>query len=179
MGSRPAGNRPMLRERVLAALEHFWSPLRVDDELCPYLEGIWGQPVAADALARLLADERAASDRDGPQGSGDLPGWAGRSRALGAVGLAALGSGGRRRWPGCAAKHLKISAGVWIGSRTGSRSGGGRRLAVRSAGRGGPPSPGADRRAACPSQPDRPAVRPRPEQSRLRRSLVMSGFVGV
>jgi hypothetical protein len=46
MGSGPAGNRQMLRERVLAALEHFWSPLRVDDELRPYLEGVWGQPMS-------------------------------------------------------------------------------------------------------------------------------------
>jgi hypothetical protein len=68
LDSGPAGNSQMLRERVLTSLEHFWSPLRVDDELRPYLAGVWGQPVAADALARLLADERAAFDRDEPQG---------------------------------------------------------------------------------------------------------------
>lgn len=86
MGSGPAGNRQMLRERVLAALEHFWSPLRVDDELRPYLEGVWGQPVPADALARLLADERAAFDRDGPQGA-----WVG-------VGICPDGRGDPERW---------------------------------------------------------------------------------
>ena len=46
----------------------------------------WGQPVAADALARLLADERAASDRDGPQGV-----WVG-------LGICPDGRGDPERW---------------------------------------------------------------------------------
>ncbi len=41
----------------MTALEHFWCPLRVDDELRPYLEGIWHEPVATDDLAGLLAAE--------------------------------------------------------------------------------------------------------------------------
>jgi hypothetical protein len=78
-----------LRERVLAALEHFWCPLRVDDELRPYLEGVWHEPVATDALVRLLVAERRAFDQAvarpvwlccgiWPDGHGE-PGWWARS----------------------------------------------------------------------------------------------------
>jgi hypothetical protein len=57
MNGAPTASGQLLRERVLTALEHFWCPLRVDDELRPCLEGIWHQPVATDALADLLATE--------------------------------------------------------------------------------------------------------------------------
>jgi hypothetical protein len=88
MNDAPASGQP-LRERVLRALEHFWCPLRVDDELRPYLEGIWGQPVTVDALAGLLAVDRHAFDQAvarpewiclglWPDGHGE-PGWWTRS----------------------------------------------------------------------------------------------------
>ena len=78
-----------LRERVLDALEHFWCPLRADEELRPYLEGTWGLPVTTDALVGLLAAERQAFDRAvarpvwiclglWPDGHGE-PGWWARS----------------------------------------------------------------------------------------------------
>ena len=57
MNGAPTASGQLLRERVLTALEHFWCPLRVEDELRPYLEGIWHQPVATDAPADLLAAE--------------------------------------------------------------------------------------------------------------------------
>ena len=63
MNAMPAVGGQTLRERVLRALEHFWCPLRLDDELRPYLEGVWGQPVTVDALAELLAAERDAFDQ--------------------------------------------------------------------------------------------------------------------
>ena len=58
----------LLRERVLIALEHFWCPLRRMRSCAPTwkasgLEGIWHEPVAADALAGLLAGERHAFDQ--------------------------------------------------------------------------------------------------------------------
>ena len=67
------------------ALEHFWWPLRAEDELLPYLEGTWGEPVTVEALAGLLAAERQAFDQAmarpvwicvglGPDGHGE-PGW--------------------------------------------------------------------------------------------------------
>jgi hypothetical protein len=78
-----------LRERVLDALEHFWCPLRADEELHPYLEGTWGLPVTTDALVALLAAERQAFDQAvarpvwiclglWPDGHGE-PGWWTRS----------------------------------------------------------------------------------------------------
>jgi hypothetical protein len=89
MNDAPAASGQPLRERVWRALEHFWCPLRVDDELRPFLEGIWGQPVATDALAGLLAAERRAFDQAVarpvwiccgifPDGHGE-PGWWARS----------------------------------------------------------------------------------------------------
>jgi hypothetical protein len=63
MNAMPAVGGQTLRERGLRALEHFWCPLRVDEELGPYLEGVWGQPVTVDALAELLAAERDAFDQ--------------------------------------------------------------------------------------------------------------------
>ena len=50
MNGAATASRQVLRDRVLDALEHFWCPLRADDELRPYLEGTWGEPVAASAL---------------------------------------------------------------------------------------------------------------------------------
>jgi hypothetical protein len=47
----------------IGALEHFWCPLRAEDELLPYLEGTWGEPVTVEALAGLLAAERQAFDQ--------------------------------------------------------------------------------------------------------------------
>ena len=41
-----AGSGQPLRERVLTALEELWCPLRVNQELRPYLEGTWGDPAA-------------------------------------------------------------------------------------------------------------------------------------
>jgi hypothetical protein len=67
MSTGLAANSQTLRERILSALDHFWCPLRADDELRPYLEGVWRQPVAADDLARLMADERRAFDRGEPR----------------------------------------------------------------------------------------------------------------
>ena len=66
-------------------MEHFWCPLRAEDELLPYLEGTWGEPVTVEALAGLLAAERQAFDQAmarpvwicvglGPDGHGE-PGW--------------------------------------------------------------------------------------------------------
>jgi hypothetical protein len=89
MNGAPTASGQTLRERVLSALEHFWCPLHVDDELRPYLEGTWGQPVSAAALAGLLAAERQAFDRAAPRpvwiclglwpdGHGE-PGWWARS----------------------------------------------------------------------------------------------------
>jgi hypothetical protein len=89
MNGAPTASGQLLRERALTALEHFWCPLRVDDELHPYLEGTWHEPVAADALARLLATERHAFDQAAarpvwiccglwPDGHGE-PGWWARS----------------------------------------------------------------------------------------------------
>lgn len=63
MNAMPAVGGQTLRERVLRALEYFWCPLRVDEELRPYVEGVWGQPVTVDALAELLAAERDAFDQ--------------------------------------------------------------------------------------------------------------------
>jgi hypothetical protein len=85
MNGAPTARRKVLRDRVLDALEHFWCPLRAEDELLPYLEGTWGEPVAASALAGLLAAERQASDQAvaqpvwiclglWPDGHGE-PGW--------------------------------------------------------------------------------------------------------
>jgi hypothetical protein len=63
MSRAPTASGQALRNRVLDALEHFWCPLRADEELRPYLEGTCGLPVAASALAGLLAAERQAFDR--------------------------------------------------------------------------------------------------------------------
>jgi hypothetical protein len=63
MNGAPTAAGQTLREQVLGALEHFWCPLRMDDELRPYREGTWGQPVTLDALAGLLAAGRHAVDQ--------------------------------------------------------------------------------------------------------------------
>ena len=63
MNGAPTASRQALRDRVLDALEHFWCPLGADDELRPYLEGTWGEPVTVEALAGLLAAERQAFDQ--------------------------------------------------------------------------------------------------------------------
>ena len=57
------GSGQPLREWVLTALEEFWCPLRVNEELHPYLEGIRGEPVAGEALAGLLDTERRTFDQ--------------------------------------------------------------------------------------------------------------------
>jgi hypothetical protein len=87
MNGAPTTSCQALRERVLDALEHFWCPLRADDELRPYLEGTWSEPVTAEALAGLLAAERQAFDQAmarpvwicvglGPDGYGEPAWWA-------------------------------------------------------------------------------------------------------
>ena len=63
-GAAIGGGQP-LRQRVMEALWHFWCPLHVEEELRPYLEGTWGEPVAADALAGLLAAQRRALEQAG------------------------------------------------------------------------------------------------------------------
>lgn len=83
-GAAIGGGQP-LRQRVMEALWHFWCPLHVEEELRPYLEGTWGEPVAADALAGLLAAQRRALEQAGaaavriclgilPDGHAE-PGW--------------------------------------------------------------------------------------------------------
>jgi hypothetical protein len=52
----------------------------VDDELRPYLEGIWHEPVAIDALAGLLAAERQAFGQGAARPGVDLL-WALARRA--------------------------------------------------------------------------------------------------
>jgi hypothetical protein len=66
MNGVATGSGPPLRQRVVEALWHFWCPLRVQDELRPYLEGTWGEPVTAGALAGLLDQERRAFEQTGP-----------------------------------------------------------------------------------------------------------------
>lgn len=63
-GAAIGGGQP-LRQRVMEALWHFWCPLHVEEELRPYLEGTWGEPVAADALVGLLAAQRRALEQAG------------------------------------------------------------------------------------------------------------------
>jgi hypothetical protein len=63
-GAAIGGGQP-LRQRVMEALWHFLCPLHVEEELRPYLEGTWGEPVAADALVGLLAAQRRALEQAG------------------------------------------------------------------------------------------------------------------
>jgi len=93
MSTGLAANSQTLRERVLNALDHVWCPLRADDELRLYLEGVWGQPVAADDLAQLMADERRALT----VASRDRSGCAWGSGLTGAL----IPSGGRGRTGPC------------------------------------------------------------------------------
>lgn len=74
------------------ALEHFWCPLRADDELLPYLEGTWGEPVTVEALAGLLAAERQAFDQAMAR-----PVWI--CVGLGPMGMASRGWWVRPDWP--------------------------------------------------------------------------------
>jgi hypothetical protein len=85
MSGAASSSGQQLRQQVVQALWHFWCPLRVEEELRPYLEGTSGEPVAADALARLLAAQWRAFEQAGasavriclgilPDGHAE-PGW--------------------------------------------------------------------------------------------------------
>jgi hypothetical protein len=58
----PAEPDQQLRERVLAGLDHLDRPVAPQEELRPFLEGVYGQPVAPADLDRLFAQERRAFD---------------------------------------------------------------------------------------------------------------------
>jgi hypothetical protein len=93
MNGAPPASGQLLRERVLAALEHFWCPAARGRRAAPYLEGIWHEPVATDALADLLATERQAFGQGAARPGVDLL-WALARRARRAR------AGGRcRDWP--------------------------------------------------------------------------------